>query len=64
MVARLGQVLYWAACAIAVFWLILGLFGVFTRETLEPWNDIPVFIGGAILIWLIGRAVRYVLAGK
>ena len=69
MVARLGMVIYWAATGIAVILALgtavmvtLGVLGLagYTSENavLEAFVLVP-----ALLIWLFGRACRYVLAG-
>jgi len=63
MAARLGEVLYWAASLIAV--LILGIVAygaLFGGGRAEPFA-LVVFVGGAVAVWLIGIACRYVLAG-
>ena len=55
--------MYWAGCVLALIWLAIGL------------HDGPIYyptkglvlalaFGGAIVIWMIGRAIRYVLIGK
>ena len=70
MLARLGQVLYWAACGIAALCTAWGLF-VFGIILVGGSTD-PMATGlygtkwliGAIGAWLIGRATLYVLAGK
>lgn len=62
-ITRLANVMYWAGCVLALIWLAIGL------------HDGPIYyptkglvlalaFGGAIVIWMIGRAVRYVLIGK
>ena len=58
MLQRLGNVIYWTASGIAVLSVLIGVS--------PPHSDwvIPIVfcvIGG--LIWLAGRAARYVLAG-
>ena len=63
MLARLGEVVYWAGCGLAVIWIGMGLYASFDREH-PRWEDFALAGGGAVLIWLIGRATRYVLAGK
>ena len=63
-VARLGEVLYWAGCVIAV--AMIGLTVVAYYDGTAPsGSKFPVFVGGfAFVVWLIGRACRYVLAGR
>jgi len=57
MLARLGDVLYGTACVLAVlFALIISLI---PGNNYKPENFI-----GVVVIWLIGRACRYVLAGR
>jgi hypothetical protein len=63
MVQRLGMVFYWMALGIAVVVAFIGIFAAFNAP-----ND-RAFIGGACLIvalivWLIGRACKYVLVGR
>ena len=56
MLARLGDLLYGTACVLAVlFALIISL----TGNNFKP----ETFIG-VVVIWLIARACRYVLAGR
>jgi hypothetical protein len=67
MAERLGNVLYWAATAVAIPLLLLGglmcyynyLHGALYYYT-TAW---PTFLAG-VAIWLLGRACRYVLAGR
>jgi hypothetical protein len=60
-------VLYWAACLAAA--LILLSLPSLKSET-QSWkdfllhSDISYFVGFAVLIWLVGRACRYVLSGR
>jgi len=62
MAARAGGVLYRAACIIAVGWVAFIL--IFTATlSLPDWTiATPVAAAGAVLIWSIGRAARYVLS--
>src|SRR5262249_21460585 len=64
MVARLGNVLYWAgtlvACLIAGLTAFAVLFGTGKGDPLL--QGLGLFVAAAI--WLIGRAARYVLAGR
>jgi hypothetical protein len=57
MLARLGDVLYGTACVLAVLFAVI--------VSLTPGNNFKLenFIG-VIVIWLIARACRYVLAGR
>jgi branched-subunit amino acid transport protein len=62
MFARLVDVIYWGCCVLAALWLAYFLFGMRTSD----YRMELLFSGlvGAALIWLVGRAIRYVLAGK
>jgi hypothetical protein len=63
MLARLGQVLYWAGCGFGTIILIGGILMGFAIGGLG-W---PIaFTAGVIaaMIWLLGRAALFVLAGK
>ncbi|KRR26468.1 hypothetical protein CQ14_02995 [Bradyrhizobium lablabi] len=59
MIERLGNVFYWTGCAIA------ALFGFFVLEGLIMHGElIPGAAVAAVFAWLVGRAFRYVLAGR
>jgi hypothetical protein len=58
MVARLSNVLYWVGCIVAA--LIVALFQVLAFQ--EPQYEWGMAISG-LAPWLIGRALRYILAG-
>ncbi len=66
MAARLGQVLYWLACAVAAS--IVGLTAVASSTGTTPAREAAIYVGVAAalsaLIWLVGRAIRYILAGN
>jgi hypothetical protein len=62
MLVRLGEVLYWAGCLMA-----LMLFGTLVYLGFEGNNPTAVFLFSAIIslpFFLIGRAALYVLAGR
>jgi hypothetical protein len=66
MAARLGHVLYWLGCIIAG---LLALFAVIIvsegqSRTEYTWYTAAFVLVFAVAAWLIGRACRYVLAGK
>jgi hypothetical protein len=64
MLARLGNVLYWAGCAFAI--LSVGL-AVFMALSPGAYNPVSMVVFGAVIgvvLWLMGRACRYVLAGR
>lgn len=62
MAARLGKVLYWTACGLAPLWTV--------GDLLSPQNEpdwlyhISAAVVGGLLIWGVGRAILYILAGK
>lgn len=59
MLARLGNVLYWAACILSAAILVLG----FTFWGSNEPNVFVVFaMVPAAIIWAVGRALRYILA--
>ena len=60
MLARLGNVLYWAACLLTLVPLLAFGWMAFDNGGIVPFV-IGILIAG--LIWLVGRACRYVLAG-
>jgi hypothetical protein len=62
MFARLVDVIYWGCCVLAALWLAYCLLSI----TSDGYPTRVLLIGfvGAALIWLVGRAIRYVLAGK
>jgi hypothetical protein len=66
MLARLGNVLYWAGCIFAAIIVGLGIYVFWIAEGQVRSNGVPVLIGFlvvAIAVWAIGRACRYVLSG-
>jgi hypothetical protein len=63
MAARLGNVLYWLGCGVAaVFALLVALLIVGPGKDAVYYGSIYAVI--AIGAWLLGRACRYVLAGR
>lgn len=67
MAKRLGNVLYWAANATAIPLLLFSAIMGYTEYLHGTWGHYrsPLLLGivgfGA---WLLGRACRYVLAGR
>jgi hypothetical protein len=64
MLVRLGNVLYWVANGLAVVVLILGADVATSVQERDRLFLAAVFAAGAIVIFLIGRAIRYVFAGR
>lgn len=62
MIERLGQVLYWTGCVFAALIFVGGAL-VARTETYNPWGVFFVFAVAAVVVWVIGRGVRYVLTG-
>jgi hypothetical protein len=62
MAARLGDVLYWAGCLIGGLLVINGIWPYV--ETQRYHSDMLWVVGAGVVCWLIGRACRYVLAGR
>ena len=63
MAARLGTLTYWTAWGIVPFW-VFGSVLDFPRPVHDWPYHISVVIAGTALIWAIGRAALFVLAGK
>ena len=64
MSARLGKIIYWAFCIFAVLWLAVGLRS--DGRNISEW-DMPIFmliLGGAVILWAIGFAIRYILLAE
>ena len=72
MAARLGHVLYWLGCIIAGLIALFAVVGVYDisqhpqSANAELWGYLTMLMLAmfAVAAWLIGRACRYVLAGK
>jgi hypothetical protein len=64
MVARLGNVLYWAGSGIAILLLAIATVSAAWGQGDHRWFPVGLFIAVAVVTWLIGRACRYVLSGR
>jgi hypothetical protein len=69
MAARLGEVIYWFGCGIAI--LLIGgppamIFYNWTNNNLGQVDSVglSIIFACGIIAWLVGRAAKYVLAGK
>jgi hypothetical protein len=62
MLARLGDVLYFAGCLLGVP-LVATAIAYYNFEYIKL-AELLIVIGLAVIVWMIGRACRYVLAGK
>jgi hypothetical protein len=64
MVARLGNVLYWAASLIAGLLALIAAYAmVFGTGEDRVFIDTALAVI-AVVVWLVGRACRYVVAGR
>ncbi len=64
MIKRLGNVLYWLGCGLSVLWLLGCGVAMIYDPRANVVGVIFVPLVGSILIWLVGRACRYVLSGN
>jgi hypothetical protein len=65
MVARIGTVLYWLGCVLAVLIIGFGALSVVDSDSLGMHPGVVAAVVGAssVAVWLTGRALRYILAG-
>jgi hypothetical protein len=66
MLARLGHAVYWLCSVFAVVIAGFGIAGWYDRFSQLP-NGLSimfVFASATAIVWTIGRASRYVLAGE
>ena len=64
MLTRLGQVFYWAGSLIALLLLGVAAYGALAGRGDERWLAIGIAASAAVVVWMLGRAILYVLAGK
>ncbi len=64
MFERLGKVIYWAACAVSGLLAVLGIASLLFANEPAKWGLFAIWLGGALLVWLSGRAVLYILANR
>jgi hypothetical protein len=62
--ARLGIVLYWVATAIAIALVVLAILAYFTAKGSGALEGALFIVAYAILAWLIGSAILYLLARR
>ena len=62
MLARLGNVLYWTGCLLGIL-LVVAAVALYSDAPMDRLHS-AIYIGLAVVVWLIGRACRYVLAGR
>jgi len=58
---RLGHLVYWTACFIAIAAICLAIYAA-TEGTASGWYTLGIFASEGVLIWIAGRAFRYALA--
>jgi hypothetical protein len=66
MAGRIGNVLYWLGCALAALTIAAGV-ALYVSEGQSRSDGIGIFIGflvAAAVVWVIGRALLYVLAAR
>ena len=62
MMARFGNGAYWSACVFAAVWLPM-IVGLQRNEADPEWGNAWIAgLAGAAIIWVSGRAIRYILA--
>ena len=64
MIARLGNVIYWAACVIAALFVAYAVFLYATAPSARhgaPGTAAMATLA-AVAVWAIGRACRYIMA--
>lgn len=64
MPARLGEVIYWAGCVMAAAIIMLWVYLTSLGTGLGDVTGFLFFAVVAGVVWIIGRACRYVLSGK
>ena len=60
MADRLGLVFYWFGCGIAAISGVIGLIFLWDGASLL----MAIFGGLAVVSWLIGRALKFILSGR
>jgi hypothetical protein len=65
---RFGNVLYWTACLLAgvitLYALVVATIADTAGDTAADDIFALLLVGAAVIIWLIGRGCRYVLARR
>lgn len=64
VLARLGDVLYWLGCILAAIVVVWGAVFFFRGDQDGDPYLFSVVAVAAFAIWVIGRALRYILSGK
>ena len=61
---RLGEVLYWLGCILAAIVVVWGGVFAFRGDHADDPYLFSIVAVAAFSIWVIGRALRYILSGK
>jgi hypothetical protein len=64
VLARLGDVLYWVGCILAAIVVVWGAVFAFRGDHADDPYLFSVVAVAAFSIWVIGRALRFILSGK
>jgi hypothetical protein len=64
MAARLGIVLYWIGCIGAALIAIFVVASLVLDPRPDNWSMATSDLGRGALLWIIGLALRFVLAGR
>ena len=67
MLSRLGNVLYWTASGVAALCAAGGIafaVSIYDHNSTDAYFIGGLWLIGAAVIWLFGRACRYVLAAR
>lgn len=63
MIARLGQVLFWAGAGLAFLVFVPGNLWLIQQEGFRDGN-FWLLTSASVVIWLIGRACLFIFAGR
>jgi hypothetical protein len=64
VLAQLGDVLFWLGCILAAIVVVWGAVFCFRGDRADDPYLFSAVAVGAFAIWVIGRALRYLLSGK
>jgi len=64
MAERLGIVLYWTGCILAGSWMLLMLYLVSRENSTVTVLTLAVTFLPALVLWLLGKGLRFIFSGK
>jgi hypothetical protein len=64
VLSRLGDFLYWLGCILAAIVVVWGVLFCFRGDHADDPYLFSVVAVAAFSIWVIGRALRYIISGK